>query len=62
VEGKPVPNVEYKFTRVKSEPPIPNSERLKELGVARVSHGPGPYRKLMQALTATAQAELGQSS
>ena len=27
-----MPNVEYKFTRVKSEPPIPNSERLKELG------------------------------
>jgi len=32
VDGKPVPDLVYTFTRVKSEPPTPNSERLKDLG------------------------------
>jgi 2-methylisocitrate lyase-like PEP mutase family enzyme len=56
VDGSPLP------VNVMAAAGAPPMERLKELGVARVSHGPGPYRKLMQALTATAQAELGQSS
>jgi hypothetical protein len=31
VDGKPIPDLVYTFTRVKSEPPTPNSERLKDL-------------------------------
>jgi 2-methylisocitrate lyase-like PEP mutase family enzyme len=36
---------------------VPPTDRLRELGVARVSHGPGPYRKLMEALGRAARAE-----
>lgn len=32
---------------------------LAEMGVARVSHGPGPYRSAMQALTDSARVALG---
>jgi 2-methylisocitrate lyase-like PEP mutase family enzyme len=35
-------------------PGAPSLARLAELGVARVSHGPGPYRTAMQALAAAA--------
>ncbi|RJF93535.1 isocitrate lyase/PEP mutase family protein [Sphingomonas cavernae] len=31
-------------------PGVPDAKRLGELGVARVSHGPGPYRQAMKAL------------
>lgn len=31
-------------------PGVPDARRLGELGVARVSHGPGPYRLAMKAL------------
>jgi 2-methylisocitrate lyase-like PEP mutase family enzyme len=34
---------------------VPPAERLGELGVARVSHGPGPYRQMMKALEAAAK-------
>ncbi|MBO3759614.1 isocitrate lyase/phosphoenolpyruvate mutase family protein [Ciceribacter sp. L1K22] len=34
----------------------PSLSRLGELGVARVSHGPGPYRKAMAAITDAARA------
>lgn len=39
-------------------PGLPDLPALSALGVARVSHGPGPYRLAMQALTAAAQAAL----
>lgn len=38
---------------------MPDRRRLGELGVARVSHGPGPYRQAMKALTDAARAALG---
>ena len=38
---------------------MPDRRRLGELGVARVSHGPGPYRQAMKALTEAARAALG---
>jgi 2-methylisocitrate lyase-like PEP mutase family enzyme len=31
-------------------PSTPNATRLAELGVSRVSHGPGPYRQMMRLL------------
>lgn len=37
-------------------PSAPPAPRLAELGVARISHGPGPYRLAMQALAAAATA------
>lgn len=37
----------------------PSVEDLAALGVARVSYGPGPFQKLMQALTKTASAIYG---
>ncbi len=37
---------------------MPSRARLAELGVARVSHGPGPYRLAMKALTDAARAAL----
>lgn len=49
VEGSPLP------VNVMAAPGAPPIERLRELGVARISHGPGPYRKLMKALTAAAR-------
>jgi 2-methylisocitrate lyase-like PEP mutase family enzyme len=36
-------------------PAAPNARRLAELGVARISHGPGPYRQMMRALTDAAR-------
>lgn len=38
---------------------MPSARRLAELGVARISHGPGPYRLAMKALTEAARAALG---
>jgi 2-methylisocitrate lyase-like PEP mutase family enzyme len=35
---------------------MPDKKRLAELGVARISYGPGPYRQAMAALTETARA------
>ena len=37
----------------------PPRRRLAELGVARISHGPGPYRGAMQWLTEAAKAAMG---
>jgi 2-methylisocitrate lyase-like PEP mutase family enzyme len=37
-------------------PSTPPAKRLAELGVARISHGPGPYRLAMQALSEAAKA------
>lgn len=39
-----------------------DARRLAALGVARVSHGPGPYRLAMQALADAAKAALVQAS
>lgn len=36
-------------------PPLPPGQRLAELGVARISYGPGPYSQAMGALRDTAQ-------
>lgn len=36
-------------------PGMPSAKRLGELGVARISHGPGPYRQAMKALTEAAR-------
>ena len=36
-------------------PGMPDKKRLAELGVARISHGPGPYRQAMAALTELAR-------
>jgi 2-methylisocitrate lyase-like PEP mutase family enzyme len=49
VTGSPLP------VNVMVVPTLPPVLRLAELGVARVSHGPGPYRELMAALTAAAR-------
>lgn len=40
-------------------PKTPSPRRLAELGVARLSHGPGPYRLAMQALEDAARAASG---
>lgn len=40
---------------VMAAPGLPRLRVLQESGVARISHGPGPYRMLMQALTAAAR-------
>ena len=37
---------------------VPDRKRLAELGVARISHGPGPYRGAMQWLTGAAKAAM----
>lgn len=39
-------------------PGVPSRARLAELGVARISHGPGPYRGAMQWLTEAAKAAM----
>lgn len=39
-------------------PGAPTARQVGEAGVARVSHGPGPYRLAMQALEAAARAAL----
>jgi 2-methylisocitrate lyase-like PEP mutase family enzyme len=51
--GTPLP------VNVMKSPACPSSTRLAELGVARVSHGPGPYRQAMKALEEAARAALG---
>lgn len=40
-------------------PGVPERKRLGELGVARVSHGPGPYRLAMKALAEAATRAMG---
>lgn len=44
---------------VMMSPATPPRERLSALGVARISHGPWPYRQAMAALTDAARAALG---
>jgi 2-methylisocitrate lyase-like PEP mutase family enzyme len=40
-------------------PGAPSATLLSQLGVARISHGPGPYRKAMQLLEDAAREALG---
>jgi 2-methylisocitrate lyase-like PEP mutase family enzyme len=40
-------------------PATPPAARLAELGVARISHGPGPYRQMMRALGEAARQIYG---
>jgi 2-methylisocitrate lyase-like PEP mutase family enzyme len=40
-------------------PGMPTPKRLADLGVARISYGPGPYRQAMKALTDAARAAFG---
>jgi 2-methylisocitrate lyase-like PEP mutase family enzyme len=49
-EGAPLPVNAMMF------PGMPDSKRLAELGVARISYGPGPYRLAMNALADAARA------
>lgn len=42
-----------------ARPGGPEKHRLAELGVARISHGPGPYRQMMTNLTEAAKKALG---
>jgi methylisocitrate lyase len=51
-EGSPLP------VNVMMMPGVPDRARLAELGVARISHGPGPYRGAMQWLTEAARAAM----
>jgi 2-methylisocitrate lyase-like PEP mutase family enzyme len=39
-------------------PGMPSTRRLAELGIARISYGPGPYRQAMKGLTEAARAVL----
>jgi 2-methylisocitrate lyase-like PEP mutase family enzyme len=39
----------------------PSNDRMAELGVARISYGPGPYRQMMAALTSAAANIYGAS-
>jgi methylisocitrate lyase len=43
---------------VMAMPGAPDRQRLAALGVARISHGPGPYRGAMQWLTQAARAAM----
>src|SRR5262245_19852238 len=52
VEGSPLP------VNIMVETNTPSLSRLAELGVARVSHGPGPYLAVMKMLAAAARAAL----
>jgi methylisocitrate lyase len=52
-EASPLP------VNVMSMPGAPGRARLAALGVARNSHGPGPYRGAMQWLTEAARAAMG---
>ena len=52
VEASPLP------VNVMSMPGMPARARLAELGVARISHGPGPYRGAMQWLADAAKAAM----
>lgn len=51
-EASPLP------LNVMAMPGVPDRVRLAELGVARISHGPGPYRGAMQWLTEAARAAM----
>ena len=51
-EGSPLP------LNIMAMPGVPDRKRLAELGVARISHGPGPYRGAMQWLTEAAKAAM----
>lgn len=51
-EASPLP------VNVMAMPGVPARARLAELGVARISHGPGPYRGAMQWLTEAAKAAM----
>ena len=42
-----------------ARPGAPSAKRLAELGVARISHGPGPYRQAMRLLEDAARGALG---
>ena len=53
VEGSPLP------VNLMASAAAPERKRLAELGVARISHGPGPYREAMQWLTQAALAAMG---
>jgi len=52
VEGSPLP------VNIMASARTPEAARLAELGVARISHGPGPYRMAMKALEDAARAAL----
>lgn len=52
VEGSPLP------VNVMANASAPPAARLAELGVARISHGPGPYRMMMKVLEDAARAAL----
>jgi 2-methylisocitrate lyase-like PEP mutase family enzyme len=46
---------------VMAQPKLPAVNVLRELGVARISHGPGPFRALMKQLTSLAADAIGGS-
>jgi 2-methylisocitrate lyase-like PEP mutase family enzyme len=52
VEGSPLP------VNIMANASAPSAARLAEVGVARISHGPGPYRMMMKALENAARAAL----
>lgn len=52
VEGSPLP------VNIMAGAKTPPAARLAELGVARISHGPGPYRMAMKVLEDAAKAAL----
>jgi len=52
VEGSPLP------VNIMANASTPSAARLAELGVARISHGPGPYRMMMKALENAAREAL----
>jgi 2-methylisocitrate lyase-like PEP mutase family enzyme len=52
VEGSSLP------VNIMASPKTPPAARLAALGVARISHGPGPYRMAMKALEDAARAAL----
>jgi len=52
VEGSPLP------VNIMASASAPAAARLAQLGVARISHGPGPYRMMMKALQEAARAAL----
>jgi 2-methylisocitrate lyase-like PEP mutase family enzyme len=52
VEGSPLP------VNIMAGAATPPAARLAELGVARISHGPGPYRLAMRLLEEAARAAL----
>lgn len=55
-EASPLP------VNVMMMPGIPGRAQLGELGVARISHGPGPYRGAMQWLTEAARAAMAEQA